>query len=294
MTTIKVGIAGLGYWGPNLARNFAGLGGCDVAWLCDADPDALERVGRSIPSARPTADLGDLLGDPELDAIVLATPVPTHAELAVRVLEAGKHCFVEKPLAQDVESAERAVAAADAAGRILMVGHLLEYHPAVAKLKEIAGQRRARRHPLHLLQPPQPREAARGRERAVVARRARRVRAAPPRRRGAVRDRGARRVLHAPGDRGRGLRLPAFPVRPGRASAPLVARPAQGAPLHDRRRPPDGDVRRHGPGAQGHDLRQGLRPARRLVGRVHHALRGHPQPARSRTASRCGSSASTS
>ncbi|MET0685945.1 MAG: Gfo/Idh/MocA family oxidoreductase [Solirubrobacteraceae bacterium] len=138
MTTIKVGIAGLGYWGPNLARNFAGLGGCEVAWLCDADPDALERVGRSIPAARRTADLGDLLGDPELDAIVLATPVPTHAELAVQVLEAGKHCFVEKPLAQDVESAERAVAAADASGRILMVGHLLEYHPGVAKLKEIA------------------------------------------------------------------------------------------------------------------------------------------------------------
>jgi len=133
-----VGIAGLGYWGPNLARNFAGLGGCEVAWLCDADPDALERVGRSIPAARRTADLGDLLGDPELDAIVLATPVPTHAELAVQVLEAGKHCFVEKPLAQDVESAERAVAAADASGRILMVGHLLEYHPGVAKLKEIA------------------------------------------------------------------------------------------------------------------------------------------------------------
>jgi predicted dehydrogenase len=138
MTTIKVGIAGLGYWGPNLARNFAGLGGCDVAWLCDADPDALERVGRSIPSARRTSDLADLLGDPELDAIVLATPVPTHAELAAQVVEAGKHCFVEKPLAQDVDSAERAVDAADAAGRILMVGHLLEYHPAVAKLKEIA------------------------------------------------------------------------------------------------------------------------------------------------------------
>jgi len=138
MTTIKVGIAGLGYWGPNLARNFAGIGGCEVAWLCDADPGALERVGRSIPAARRTADLGDLLGDPELDAIVLATPVPTHAELAVQVLEAGKHCFVEKPLAQDVESAERAVAAADASGRILMVGHLLEYHPGVAKLKEIA------------------------------------------------------------------------------------------------------------------------------------------------------------
>ena len=88
--------------------------------------------------ARFTAELDDLLGDPELDAVVLATPVPTHAALAERVLRAGKHCFVEKPLAQSVADAERAVAAAAASGRILMVGHLLEYHPGVAKLKEIA------------------------------------------------------------------------------------------------------------------------------------------------------------
>jgi predicted dehydrogenase len=137
MTTIKVGIAGLGYWGPNLARNFAGIGGCEVAWLCDADPGALERVGRSIPAARRTADLGDLLGDPELDAIVLATPVATHAELAVQVLEAGKHCFVEKPLAQDAASAERLVQLADERDLILMVGHLLCYHPGVRQLADL-------------------------------------------------------------------------------------------------------------------------------------------------------------
>jgi len=138
VTAIRVGVVGLGYWGPNLARNFAAIAGCELAWLCDGDPGALERVGRTIPSARRGGDLAELLSDPELDAVVLATPVPTHADLAVQVLEAGKHCFVEKPLAQDVVSAERAVAAADAAGRILMVGHLLEYHPAVAKLKAIA------------------------------------------------------------------------------------------------------------------------------------------------------------
>ncbi|MBW3607979.1 MAG: Gfo/Idh/MocA family oxidoreductase [Actinobacteria bacterium] len=84
------------------------------------------------------ADIDDLLGDESLDAVVLATPVPTHAALAVRVLEAGKHCFVEKPLAQSVADAELAVAAAQASGRLLMVGHLLEYHPGVRKLKEIA------------------------------------------------------------------------------------------------------------------------------------------------------------
>ena len=80
----------------------------------------------------------DLLEDERLDAVVLATPVPTHAELAVRTLEAGKHCFVEKPLAQTVSDATRVVAAAERVGRVLMVGHLLEYHPGVSKLKEMA------------------------------------------------------------------------------------------------------------------------------------------------------------
>ena len=134
---LAVGVVGLGYWGPNLARNFAAIPGCAVTWLCDADQAARDRIGRTLPAARATADLDDLLGDPDLDAIVLATPVPTHADLAVRALEAGKHCFVEKPLAQSVADAERAVAAAQRAGRVLMVGHLLEYHPGVGRLKEL-------------------------------------------------------------------------------------------------------------------------------------------------------------
>ena len=136
--TVTVGIAGLGYWGPNLARNFDAIPGCEVRWLCDADPDALARVGARITGARRTERLDDLLDDGELDAVVLATPVPTHADLAGRVLRAGKHCFVEKPLGVSVAEAERAVAAAHDTGRLLMVGHLLEYHPGVAKLKEIA------------------------------------------------------------------------------------------------------------------------------------------------------------
>ncbi len=135
---LRIGIAGLGHWGPNLARNFAALPGCELAWCCDASAAARERVAAQFPRARATADLDQLLADPALDAVVLATPVPSHAELAVRVLEAGKHCFVEKPLAQSVPDAERAVAAAQASGRILMVGHLLEYHPGVRKLKELA------------------------------------------------------------------------------------------------------------------------------------------------------------
>ena len=135
--SLTVGVVGLGYWGPNLARNFAAIPGCAVTWLCDADQAARDRIARTLPAARSTADLDDLLGDPDLDAIVLATPVPTHAELAVRALEAGKHCFVEKPLAQSAADAEQAVAAAQRAGRVLMVGHLLEYHPGVRRLKEL-------------------------------------------------------------------------------------------------------------------------------------------------------------
>jgi predicted dehydrogenase len=135
--SVTVGVVGLGYWGPNLARNFAALSGAELAWLCDARPDVRERFGPSFPGTRLTGELDDLLGDPALDAVVLATPVPTHAELSVRVLEAGKHCFVEKPLAQSVADAERAVDAARRAGRILMVGHLLQYHPGVARLKAL-------------------------------------------------------------------------------------------------------------------------------------------------------------
>jgi predicted dehydrogenase len=135
---VSVGVVGLGYWGPNLARNFASLPGAELRWCCDADDDVRARLEARHPGTRFTADLDDLLSDPTLDAIVLATPVVTHATLAVRVLDAGKHCFVEKPLAQSVADAERAVEAAAAAGRVLMVGHLLQYHPGVNKLKEIA------------------------------------------------------------------------------------------------------------------------------------------------------------
>jgi predicted dehydrogenase len=97
-----------------------------------------EKLARAHPTARATAALDDLLNDPQLDAVVLATPVPTHADLAVRVLEAGKHCFVEKPLATTVADAERAVDAAARTGRTLMVGHLLEYHPGLRALKELS------------------------------------------------------------------------------------------------------------------------------------------------------------
>ena len=140
MTTeapLRVAVAGLGYWGPNIARNFAGLPNAELAWCCDADEANRERVAPMFPRARFAADLDEVLADDSVEAVALATPVPTHAQLAIRVLEAGRHCFVEKPMAQSAADAAAVVAAARAAGRTLMVGHLLEYHPGVMKLKEL-------------------------------------------------------------------------------------------------------------------------------------------------------------
>ncbi|MEA2474538.1 MAG: hypothetical protein QOE06_2453 [Thermoleophilaceae bacterium] len=133
-----MGVVGLGYWGPNIARNFDRLPGAELRWICDSREDALERVSGQVPGARTSTDLNDLLEDPELDAIAITTPVPTHAELALRVIDAGKHVFVEKPLSLSVESAEEVAAAAERAGVVLMVGHLLEYHPGVERLKQLA------------------------------------------------------------------------------------------------------------------------------------------------------------
>jgi predicted dehydrogenase len=135
----SIGVVGLGYWGPNLARNFDRLPDAELSWLCDASEEALERWGAAFPSARTTASLDDLLADDSLDAVVVATPVPTHAELATKVLAAGKHCFVEKPLGRSEEEAQAVVDAARSADRILMVGHLLEYHPGVERLSELVS-----------------------------------------------------------------------------------------------------------------------------------------------------------
>ena len=135
--TVRVGVVGLGYWGPNIARNLAAAKDCELRWLCDASPERLQGIAASFPGAKTSGELDELLADEQLDAVALATPVPSHAQLAVAALSAGKHCFVEKPLATSAADAELAVQAADANGRVLMVGHLLEYHPAVERLKQL-------------------------------------------------------------------------------------------------------------------------------------------------------------
>ena len=137
---IRLGIVGMGYWGPNLARNFATLDTCELAWCCELDDAKRAQCEAAYPQTRFTPDLDDLLSDPDLDAIVIATPGSTHAAIAQRVLEAGKNCFVEKPLAQDVESAKRLARLADERGLVLMVGHLLCYHPGVRQLADLIAR----------------------------------------------------------------------------------------------------------------------------------------------------------
>jgi predicted dehydrogenase len=134
---LRVGVVGLGYWGPNLARNFAQLPEAELAWCCDADDERRARAAAQFPEARMTARLEDLLEDGSLDAVVVATPVPTHHALAKAALAAGKHVFVEKPLAWTAAEARELEALSADGGRTLMVGHLLRFHPGVVKLREL-------------------------------------------------------------------------------------------------------------------------------------------------------------
>jgi predicted dehydrogenase len=134
---IRIGVVGLNYWGPNLARNVDRLPDAELAWCCDLDDKVLAKARSLFPDARATADLDEVLADESVDAVIVATSVPTHYALGKRVLEAGKHAFIEKPMALTAADAEDLVATAAAGDRRLMVGHLLEYHPAVRKVKEL-------------------------------------------------------------------------------------------------------------------------------------------------------------
>ncbi len=134
---VRVGVVGLGYWGPNLARNFDRLPGAELAYCCDLDEANLAKARSLYPATTITDDYSQLLADDGLDAIVVATSVPTHYALGKKALEAGKHTFIEKPIALKAADAQDLLDTADEYGVKLMVGHLLEYHPAVAKMKEL-------------------------------------------------------------------------------------------------------------------------------------------------------------
>jgi len=134
-TSLNIAVVGLGHWGPNLARNFHRLPHAHLHTLCDADPERLQRVGAAYPAARLTTDYESILNDEAVDAVALATPVHTHFDLASAALRAGKHTFVEKPLARSSHEARQLVELADARGLILMVGHVFLYNAAVRQVK---------------------------------------------------------------------------------------------------------------------------------------------------------------
>ena len=134
---VRVGQAGLGNWGKNLARNFADV--ADLRWVCDPADGKQAEFEIRYPQARFTTDFADLLSDPEVDAGVVATPVPTHYELARAALEAGKHVFVEKPPAMTGAEIDELVSLASERELVLMPGHLLLYHPGIQRVKELVS-----------------------------------------------------------------------------------------------------------------------------------------------------------
>ncbi|AVM76376.1 Gfo/Idh/MocA family protein [Magnetospirillum gryphiswaldense] len=132
--SIGVGVVGFGYWGPNLARNLAVADGVDLVAVCDADPRAQARVQRLYPGVRTYAALDELLADGGVDAVVVATPVRSHADFALAALRSGRHVLVEKPMAETVAQAELMVEIAAAKGLTLMVDHTFVYTGAVARI----------------------------------------------------------------------------------------------------------------------------------------------------------------
>ena len=137
---IGIGIVGAGYWGPNLIRNFNEIESCDVVWVCDLKSGRREYVQGRFPGIPVTADLDQVLADPAVQAVVVATPVATHREIGLAALEAGKHLWVEKPLADSVAAAQDLVESAAAKGLVMLVNHLFVYNPAIHKAKEIISQ----------------------------------------------------------------------------------------------------------------------------------------------------------
>jgi predicted dehydrogenase len=134
---LNVGIVGLGYWGPNLLRNALEIETMRVCAICDRDPDVLARYARRNPDVRATPDINSLLSDDKLDAVVLATPISTHYELARRCLEAGKHVLVEKPMAETVAHCEALIELAAKRNLVLMPGLTYVYSPAVVAIKRM-------------------------------------------------------------------------------------------------------------------------------------------------------------
>ncbi len=134
-SNIKIGLVGLGYWGKNILRNLYELDVLDT--VCDSNFKVIEKRKKDFPSLKFTSSFDDILNNPEINAVAIATPAVTHYELVKKALNANKDVFVEKPLALKYDNGKELVALAQKKNKILMVGHILQYHPAIIKLKEI-------------------------------------------------------------------------------------------------------------------------------------------------------------
>jgi predicted dehydrogenase len=137
---LTVGVVGCGYWGPNLIRNFRQLPDCRLKSICDVSPDRLAHMRRLYPEVEGTQHFEELVQDPELDALAIATPVRFHYPMARASLLAGKHTFIEKPMATSVAECEELIHLAPERGLVLMVGHTFLFSPAVRKIKEIISR----------------------------------------------------------------------------------------------------------------------------------------------------------
>jgi len=134
---VHVGVIGCGYWGPNLIRNFSKLGHCQLVAVADVDERKLDSIKRLYPFLRTWTDANQLLAEKDLDAVVIATPVSTHHELAKAALRRGKHALLEKPMTATVAEAEELISLAESNGKVLMVDHTFIYSGAVHKIREL-------------------------------------------------------------------------------------------------------------------------------------------------------------
>jgi predicted dehydrogenase len=134
---INVAVVGCGYWGPNLIRNFYAISDCRVGKICDSNRERLEHIGRLYPGSQLMQEFASVVEDPAVDAVAIATPVHTHFLLARQSLEAGKHTFIEKPMAASVDECRELIDIAKRKSLVLMVGHTFVYNPTVRKIKEL-------------------------------------------------------------------------------------------------------------------------------------------------------------
>jgi predicted dehydrogenase len=137
MSTVRVAVVGLGYWGPNLVRNFNELPCAEVVAVCDRDPERLELIRRRYPAVETFTDIDDVLADETIDAVALATPVSTHFPLGRAALVAGKHVFIEKPLAASTVECRELIRIAEDRGLVLMPGHTFLYSPPVVAVRSL-------------------------------------------------------------------------------------------------------------------------------------------------------------